>query len=274
MSLVYGKHPHHKTIDAILQFLKDQGLDDSFRSLVNESHHEYAPEHLPDHCLMKAMHYYLDLAKVQQQDDDDQVRKCAEKALLDLQEFRETIRIPVRVSRDFRDLHKGNVICVRFGPDGVWNEAFGDVWAVTGSVDRAIAFLDVDRDKVVVRVENVASSAILSADFNPVDKELLAISSMDGHVYVLNWVRLVTRHQAGELDLDDERVRCKIHDHGSKYVMNVKWSIDGKFIASCSSDHTVNVYKIENSKSIRAQKIANLLFRETPECIAWTEVTI
>jgi hypothetical protein len=69
MSLVFGKHAHHKAIDAVLQFLKDQGLENTFQTLVRETHHEYVPERWGNNALLNALQYYEDLKKKESTQD-------------------------------------------------------------------------------------------------------------------------------------------------------------------------------------------------------------
>jgi WD40 repeat protein len=284
MSLVFGKHAHHKAIDAVLQFLKDQGLENTFQTLVRETHHEYVPERWGNNALLNALQYYEDLKKKESTQDAEQfsnqlLRESVEKSLLDLQAFRSANFLPTQLSREFENVHRGNITCVRFGPSELLEELLGDLWAVAGSVDKSIAFLNIETGDVVLKIDNAVSSAVFAADFNPVFKHLLVISCMDGRCFIFNWINLIQKYKAGELDLEDPSVRIKVHDHGHKYVINVKWSMDGSYFASASNDHTVNVYQIENTRAAENldqlpsfKKVTNLLFRETPECISWTEV--
>lgn len=258
--IVYGKHPNHEAIDAIVQFLHDNNLHRTAQTLLDESHHDFIAERWEPASLLRGLQLLSDTRKSEQcveEEDESVLRRDAENLLLCMRN--EGVKDRVYRSEDVRGEWKSNVLSVKISTNDECE------WAVVGSVDKSLSFVNVNEGKVTKRIEGMVSGAVLSVDFNPVFHHLLAVACMDGTHYLINWQQ-------------DTPLVHKVHDHGFKYVLQVKWSGDGTMLATCSSDHSVNVYKLSslqaamNTSSVpELERVKNMVFRETPESILWRE---
>eukprot|EP00475_Leptophrys_vorax_P040176 TRINITY_DN7408_c0_g1_i3.p1 TRINITY_DN7408_c0_g1~~TRINITY_DN7408_c0_g1_i3.p1 ORF type:complete len:432 (-),score=120.57 TRINITY_DN7408_c0_g1_i3:245-1540(-) len=287
-SWVHGKHAQYEALDAVCQFLHDRGFQNAFDALLNDAHHEYNSDTWggKPNVLLNALQLYQDFKRSgklatgeggqqgivdeEEEDGEEEIRKSAEMLLLDLASLKDVTRIPKFESAEFESpCFKTNVLAVRFGPRMETLNSSSDLWGIAGTVDKTLSFVDLQTGDIMYRAAGIVDGAILSVEFNPVFKHLVAISCMNGTHYVVNWQRL-------PLDGPEATV-CKFMDHTFKYVLSVKWSTDGRLLTSTSNDHSVNVYVVEDILAAQDalqlpnfKKVKQLLFRETAESILWT----
>ncbi|EGC30623.1 hypothetical protein DICPUDRAFT_157617 [Dictyostelium purpureum] len=149
-------------------------------------------------------------------------------------------------------VHSANILCSRFSPFKDSN------LIITGSTDKSIKVTNYATKSLVNELTDVATGAIISLDFNPVNPELLLASSMDGSHSLIK----VTKE--GDIELLQ-----KFKDH-IKYVVCVRWSPDGKKFATSSYDKSVGYYVEDpnNQGQYILEKVWN--FTATIESIIFT----
>ncbi|GAM22643.1 hypothetical protein SAMD00019534_058180, partial [Acytostelium subglobosum LB1] len=131
---------------------------------------------------------------------------------------------PKELQEQFTDIHKANILCMRFSPDPETN------MMVTGSTDKTIKVTDFITKQVLYTFTDLAHAAFIALDFCPTDPHLLLASNIDGSTVLLR----IESSGIGHL------VQT-FKDH-QKYVVRVRWSPDGRKFATCSYDKTLKYY--------------------------------
>lgn len=128
--------------------------------------------------------------------------------------------------RSFDDLHKANILAVRFS-----NDPDATLLATTSS-DKTLKITDYTTGEVK-NVIYVHTSPILTLDFHPKNHNILLTGGMDSVHCILDI------NKPG-----DDSIVQKFQHH-NKYVVKAKWHPEGDMFATASYDKTVGIYKRE-----------------------------
>ena len=210
--------PHERCLTAILQFLKDQGLHETFEVLQVESKKEWtdALEGEGD-ALISALMAYDErrLAFKQKATTDADAR--ADRAINALKLVTDA---PATHSSLTLTPHSANVTTVK------WQPSPHSTLLASGGVDKTVKVTDTSSGETVNAIP--VPGPILSMDFSRAQPDWLLVGCMNGDVLLL------------DLTLTPPTL-MKAHDH-SKYVVAVEFAPDGASFASASHDGTVAIY--------------------------------
>ena len=220
--------PNDRCLTAILQFLKDQGLQDTFACLQRESKVEWsdALEGEGDALLNALMAY------------DERRRAFKQKATNDTDARVDAAINALKLSHDLPTTHctstltphSANITTVR------WQPLPTSTLLASGGVDKVVKVTDAATGDTVNAIP--VPGPILSLAFSRVQPDLLLVGCMNGDVLLLD----LTAHPPLQL---------RAHDH-SKYVVAVQFAPDGHSFASASHDGTVALYTRNPSASTSA----------------------
>lgn len=194
---------------------------------------------------------------------EDKERKLVKQlSELELTEQRESEALMQRGDKTFATKcvkdwspHSSNILSVSMC------KAEGSNLIASGSTDKTFKLSNYETGEVVHTFSDVHASAVLSLDWNPNPalSHLLLTGAMDG--------------TASVVDTSNNRVVQAFTDH-KKYVVVAKWHPSGKFFATGSHDHNVNVYKFKDGADAKDQSpfelAAQLPFNLNVETIAFT----
>ena len=258
--------PHDRCLTAILQFLKDQGLQDTFATLQRESKVEYsdALEGEGD-ALVNALMAY---------DERRMAFKAkgatAAEALVDaaINNLKLSPDPPITHCTSTLTPHSANITTVKFQPSP------SSSLLASGGVDKVVKVTDVNTGETVNVIP--VPGPILSMAFSRTQTDLLLVGCMNGDVLLL------------DLTLTPPLL-LKVHDH-SKYVIAVQFAPDGNSFASASHDGTVAIYTRSStaaaSTSASASPTASsaspipfvlhhrLEYRNPVETLAWLDSSV
>lgn len=147
-----------------------------------------------------------------------------------------------------KNLHRMNLIGVAVSES--------DNLVATGGADREVVVSTISDGSILRRVNLPA--AVLSIDFHPSlrseNAPLAAATTMGGHCFLL--------------DLEAGTILQTLKDH-SKFVTRVGFSPDGRFLVTCSHDHTANVYRVRpgTEGKVEAVHSRTLRYRGTVEAL-------
>jgi len=231
---------------AVLQYLKENGFQRSFLSLLDESGLEYIEKNEPPkaNMLLHALTAYDDQQLMTLKPEVSEDNKHDEALLLHRRGEDEVIALPLS-SHDY--IHKGNLIAVQFSPNP------NVTLLATGSVDKTVKVVDYDKNIVVSVIEEL-KAPVLALNFHPIRHTVIAIGSFNGSHFVVDYEK------------KDSKVLQAFSDH-SKYVVSVKWSPGGQYLATASHDKTVNIYREESTNKWISLK--TFPFLGTVEAIEW-----
>jgi len=128
--------------------------------------------------------------------------------------------------RSFDDLHKANILAVRFSNDP------DATLLATASSDKTLKITDYTTGEVK-NVITVHTSPILTLDFHPKNHNILLSGGMDSVHCILDISKP-----------GDASVVQQFKQH-NKYVVKAKWHPEGDMFATASYDKTVCIYKRE-----------------------------
>lgn len=149
---------------------------------------------------------------------------------------------PRRVSVSVDQLSPANLLSVAISPN--------KTQLAVSSADKSIRLLDFS-GAVLDQLPFPKRGPVISLDFHPQLDHLLVSGSMDGSVIVCN------------LNNKDE---IPLKRHG-KYVVRVLFSPNGLYLATCSYDKFVHIYKMDGET---ANLYESIEFPENPECLTYT----
>jgi len=102
---------------------------------------------------------------------------------------------------------------------------------------------------------------------SPSLSSLIAVGLMDGKHIIID-IGLNNNDNSINIDNDNDDINksngISIYNDHSKFVVGIRWNTDGKLLATCSRDFTVNLYK-ENEKIYN--KISTFRYATVPESI-------
>jgi WD40 repeat protein len=172
--------------------------------------------------------------------------------------------LPVqKVEKVIENAHNSNIIAAKFV------EMNGELCALSGAADKTLKLTSLESGNVLASSSSIGKAAVLSISVNPIDKELASVGFMDGRHSIINLNEFI---MPKENDQPENFVVANFNDHSFKYVLNTKWSKDGKLLATCSRDCSVHIYKKSNTNEPEWTKVETLYFPETPESIEFTHV--
>jgi len=125
-----------------------------------------------------------------------------------------------------------------------------------------------------LRWESLHGGGILSLDWNPLPKygHLLLTGGMDRTVKLLD--TRAPQAKDGEITtMDKEKsVLAAINDRHKKYVVRVRWSVDGQYFAIASYDHSVSLYRLqeEGDAVVGVTFVHQMFFPVNVEAIAFS----
>jgi COMPASS component SWD3 len=172
------------------------------------------------------------------------------------------------------DVHKGNILCVRFAPS-----SGDDILVATGSVDKTFRVTNLTTGAAVFQLTGVFKSAILCIEYHPVHPQLVLCACMDGSIYVI------------DSSLPAEYAVLFKSTHHKKYVVSVKWlpvsaqtnydsSVRDGF-AAASYDHSFTLWTASEHNEQNAPKNWSLFKEhlypgtvEALECVSATELAV
>lgn len=124
--------------------------------------------------------------------------------------------------KSYDQMHTNNILCVRFNPEG--NRI------LTTSSDRTLKIWNWETGEVAIQYE---AGVVISCDWHPNNPNRVVFGTLDCRVLVLDF-----DYSSGKTV---EVFQSKA-DHTS-HVLRVKWHPTGAYFMSCSSDHTVLLFK-------------------------------
>ena len=210
--------PHERCLTAILQFLKDQGLHDTFEVLQVESKKEWtdALEGEGDALVSALMAYdeRRNAFKLKATTDADARVDSAVNAL------KLVADLPATHCSSTLTPHSANITTVK------WQPSPSTTLVASGGVDKVVKVTDTTTGDVVNAIP--VPGPILSMDFSRTHPDWLLVGCMNGDVLLLDLTQTPP-------------ILMRAHDH-SKYVIAVEFAPDGASFASASHDGTVAIY--------------------------------
>jgi hypothetical protein len=260
-----------RTIPIILQYLKENGFEETFEVLQTEAamRWEKCEPHKPAR-LMEALTVWDELqsrsdAKLQEvspdQRADEQALTALPQSLLPAGTAAASVTAAAEKSESFDALHKMPLIAVRYAPNPT---GASPQLVASGSSDKTVKVWDSETGAVTATVD--AGGPVLALDFNPTRPTLLVVGCMNNTHKIVDYkqnpARTLTREalsswSSGLLLTAVVLWVCAVlqefKDH-SKYVIACKWSADGTRFVTASHDRTVAVYAYEHAHThARAQ---------------------
>lgn len=177
--------------------------------------------------------------------------------LSDLESSENTGGIPLKGDNNYArnefcsidDLHKNNVLSVRFHPDGNSN------LILTTSTDKTLKLFNY---KTSDTLSQLSDHIILSIDWNPKIPNRVVAGSMDSYTLVLDF------------DLENKAdpvviFKTKVN---TRHVVRAKWHPNGRIFATASNDHKLFIFSQidENNYEVKEE----LSFQSAVEAIEFT----
>ena len=212
--------PQDRCLLAILQYLKDAGLNDTLATLQRESHRQHT-DPLPgdENVLLTALMHF-----------DERRNAFKTKALTDDETRVETALNALKLTDDQPVTHEtaqltphsANITVVK------WQPLPNSSLLASGGVDKTVYVTDTERKET--RSVIPLTAPILALDWcrTPGSEHLLLAGCMNGDCCLLS------------IDASPP-MRQRVHDH-TKWVMGAKWAPDGRMFATASHDCTVCIY--------------------------------
>jgi WD40 repeat protein len=124
-----------------------------------------------------------------------------------------------------------------------------------GGADRAITFCSIDKPTSSSSLKKLfsinLSSPILTMDQH---NSIVAAGMMDGKHIIIDLNNEIDKQNEDKNEINNEDINLNINNNNhniinnhNKYVIAIKWSSDGEFLATGSYDKSVNLYKKLNS---------------------------
>jgi len=158
------------------------------------------------------------------------------------------------------DIHQGqNILVSRFHPTL-------DLIA-TGSTDRTVIISNWKTGEKVTTIYGAHIAPILALDWHPTVEGRLALGSLDNSASVVELHGLTGPKESVTYDI---LAQLKVH---KKHVVRIKWSPDGKHVASASYDHSVKVFEEQHSSDsgeLNYVEVKSFGQEEAVESIVWT----
>jgi len=151
-------------------------------------------------------------------------------------------------------VHTSSVLCVRFHRVKPWiisTDSFKNLFITSLETTHALF-----NDKVL-------SGAIITLDTNPLYPNLLLAGTMDNHHGLLE---IIEDEGTGKVSV---KVLQNWKSH-SKFVVRVKWGVDGRMFATASHDKTIIIWQLDENRA-NAKEVKKLEFESYVEGIEFTK---
>jgi len=235
-----------ETVKTIQQFLHEHGYYQTLKQFEEElASTPFDPNEITiSHKLETIMMGYQEATLKQQLTDLELDDKLSNEKLLEggAGDFAKLML------RSLDKIHLGNILAIAFSYDKE-----SKVLA-TGSTDKTIRLTNYETQEKISEFSH-HKGAVISLSFNPVHSHLLLSASMDG------------THSL--IDTKNNKVLQTFNDH-SKYVVFIRWSLDGLSFATASHDHTACLYKRQSIDS-PFQVALKMLFDANAESISFNK---
>ena len=115
----------------------------------------------------------------------------------------------------------------------------------SGGVDFFVRVFSSQATKKYEELSSIKLSApVLALDWCPTSSNLLAASCMDGSLHLLTY----------EIETNKLVLKCSSKKHHDKYVVAIRWSSNGKYLATASHDHTAILFSLNPHISMEKKK--------------------
>lgn len=232
-----------RAICAILQFLKEQGLTETYDTLKKESQinqDEYVIN--IKHKLLLSLDAFDDKCTPHNESEKNQFYE-------ELAKNTQHDRIITKLKKSYTNLHKTNIISIACS---LHHKIFA-----TGAVDKTVNVFNYDSNQLCCAIK--AAGPVLALDFNPTHPTLLLIGCMNGTHCIVDYCK--------------KSILQTIKDHTS-YINNVKWSDDGGTFITSSYDRTVRIYQPNQKNTPQTWDcVKELSFQGTVESLVVIKTT-
>lgn len=242
-SAILNTPPAHIALSAVLQFLQEQGYTQTLAALEKEAPKVAGVSQLidPTNHLLTAMEALSAQRAAAQGVEERREKQRREEALATLTQSRDALI--TRCSATLSKIHSCNVLSLDF-----CHEADSSLLVSTGS-DKALRITDFKEE--TSKATYTFPAPVVDVCWHPLNSDLIAAGCMNGGVFLVDQKELFP-------------VQTAAH---SKFVVRVKWSPDGKLLASASHDQTVGLFRVGDESKLVLVK--QLEFTGGVESVAW-----